>query len=239
VYIDAKVKSLSSAVFGSETEVHEFSEVTGSVIGKEVKIGKGCKIKNSIIMEGVSIKDDVVIENSIIGKSVEIQSKCFLKNCYVANNLVLNFPEEEKTKIIENMRIKLDLNNESCEEGSLSDESTDLYGDTKKSREPIIRQESISNFNNEKNEEQILKSEKNLKKLEMIDNETFLMNLEDRDYMFTCLDQKETNDEDSENQNIHDELDELDNDFTESEQVVQEIMALKFSFKYKTFSDSN
>ena len=100
----------------------------------------------------------------------------------------------------------------------------------------------------------------------MIDNETFLMNLEDRDYMFTCVDQKETCDEDSDND--EDDLDEFEDDFTESEQeeqeveenfedemkgivqsviddhykisdIVQEIMALKFSFKYKTFSDSN
>lgn len=269
VFIDSKVKNLSSAVLGSEAKIGEFSEVTGSVIGKEVSIGKKCKIKNSIIMEGVSIKDDVVIENSIIGKNVEIQSKCVLKNCYVANNLVLNFAaEEESPKVIENMRIKLDLNNDSNLDASLSDESSDLYGDGNNDKDPSGRNESTRKFDNDKNDEEILTSDKNITKLEMLDNETFLMNLEDRDYMFTCIDKKETCVEDSNINDIQDDMNELDDDFTESEQeeqeveenfedemkiivqsgiddpdkisdIVQEIMALKFSFKYKTFSDSN
>lgn len=269
VYIDSKVKNISSAVLGSESEIGESSEITGSVIGKEVRIGKNCKINNSIILQGVTIKDNVVIENSIIGKGVEINSNIVLKKSYVANNLVLNFADEECPKILENMRIKLDLNSESEEDISLSDESSDLYGDTNKDKEVISRSESLNCLNNEKNEEEnILTSDKNLNKLDMIDNETFLMNLEDRDYMFSCLDQKDTCDNDSYIQNMDNDIDEFDDDFTESEQeeeeieenfedemkgivqsgiddpdkisdIVQEIMALKFSFKYKTFSDSN
>jgi len=274
VLIDPKVKSLFSTVLGAQVHVGEFCEISGSVLGSEVKIGKNCKVKNSIILQGITIHDDVVIENSVIGKNTEIEKSCKLINCYVANSLLLSFPEEENGKILQNLRIKLDLSGEKEDTDSLSDESSDLYGNfNSKEKESLSRSESngnIQNLHKENNEEEILKSDRNSQKLEYIENETFLMNLEDRDYMFTCVDARDTCCDDSNKDDSEDEFDNFDDDddFTESEQeeqeieenfedemkcivqtgiddpdkisdIVQEIMALKFSFKYKTFSDSN
>jgi len=274
VVIDTNTKKLFSVVLGADAEIGGYTEMNGSVIGKQVKIGENCRIKNSIIMEGAIIYDNCVIENSFIGKNTEIESNYTLKKCYVANSLSLCFNDEEreegKRKVIENQRIKLDLKNESNEEASLSDESSDLYGNLNKSENNIDNEKDNENNNsNKNNDDDTLKSDKNLNKLDFIDNETFLMNLEDRDYMFTCIDTNDSSNEiekdDSEN-----EVEDMDDesDFTESEQeeqdveenfedemkgivqsgiddsdkvsdIVQEIMALKFSFKYKTFSDSN
>merc|ERR1711957_1003891 len=106
-------------------------------------------------------------------------------------------------------------------------------------------------------------------KLEMTENEEFLMNLDDKDYMYAAIDQevvkKSDADGDSEENDDQDDEDDF-SEFTESEEeeeedeyydeemkgivsagfddgnktpdIVQEVMALKFSFKYKTFSDT-
>ena len=237
VNINSKAKVEYSCVLGSDSKIDEFSEINSSVIGKEVKIGKNVKIINSIIMNNVNINDDVTIENSIIGKNVDIEKKLTLKNCYVANGLNLSFPDEEG-KVLESLRIKLDVAED-------YESDSDLYGD--------------GNNNKENNSQSNTENSKVLNKLEMIENEDFLMNLDDKHYMFTCVEENLTD-------NTLDEEDESD-EFTQSEQedqeeeenfeeemrgiiqpgiddpdktsdIVQEVMALKFSFKYKTFSDS-
>lgn len=256
IEINPRAKVMSSNVLGSESVFEENCNVSGSVIGKEVKIGKNAIIKNSIIFQGTIIGDDVVIENSVIGRNCEVEKNIQIKNSYVGNSLFINFPDEPG-KVLESLRIKLDLNND--DENSLSDEEEDdddLYSglNVKEKSETEILKEEKNNATNEKSASQS-------HKLELIDNNTFLMNLEDRDYMFTCA-QENANE-------IEEELeDDINDDFTESDQeeqeeedenyedemkvivqsgiedpdkisdIVQEIMALKFSFKYKTFSDS-
>jgi translation initiation factor eIF-2B subunit epsilon len=281
----------NSNVFGSDSKIGENTEIFNSVLGKNVIIGKNSYLKNCVILQGAEISDNCNIENSIIGKNTFIEENLKIKNCYISDELTLKFPGE-KNKELNNLRINLALKSNNISEISGEDDddvdNNDLYfdndNDNHNEKEEINNENDKDNNNNINSKKDESDSKEKIPKLEMTDNNEFLMQLNDKDYMLSAIDQRKEkekkgnssynndnndnenyneNDNDNDNENTFDDYDEfteseeeeeLDEDYDEEmkgivqagiedsdkiSDVVQEIMALKFSFKYKTFSDSN
>lgn len=248
VKIGKNVKYSNSNVFGADSKIEENSDISNSVLGKNVSVGRNCRIKNSVIFPNVKIHDNVILENSIVGKNTEIKENLVVKFCYIANDLNLNFPGEEG-KVLSSLRIDLDNNEDIISDEE--DDDVDLYNENVE----VNKENSNKSASFASDKEKVVK-------LEMTENENFLMNLNDKDYMYAAIqanEQAEENYEENEEDDFDEfteseEEDELDEDYDEEmkgivsagiedsvkiNDVVQEIMALKFSFKYKTFSDSN